>query len=42
MLLQVRDIVLTMNRPDKLVWRDVFLPFFHEDHLQAKLRPVRA
>jgi len=26
--------------PDQLVWRDVFLPFYHEDHLQAHMQPV--
>lgn len=34
--------VLTADRPEKLVWRDVFLPHYHEDHLQANMRPVSA
>lgn len=34
--------ILTIHRPETLLWRDVFLPYYYGEHLQVNMRPVDA
>lgn len=34
--------ILTIHRPETLLWRDVFLPYYYSEHLQVNMRPVDA
>jgi hypothetical protein len=34
--------VLTLNRPEKLPFRDTFLPYFYGKHLRVNMQPVKA
>jgi hypothetical protein len=35
-------LMLTWNRPEKLPFRDTFLPYFYGKHLRVNMQPVKA
>jgi len=37
-----RSYAYTQYRPDKLEWRDIFLPYFYNARFDVKMHPVEA